>query len=327
MATFLDHVNVVLQMLREAPITALSTDTSSEAFRVQRAVRRAVWRVWNAKQWGFKLRSYTFPTVANQLSYTLPKLVGEPYSILSTQPPYTLTNISERMFNKLVPNPTASGNTEFYRLFEMIGASEQPSSATTLSIVSNHASDTTQTVLVKGLVNSEVDMEEVTLAGTSTVTTTKSFSAVYAITKSSETAGNVTVTAGATTVGRLAPQEKVLRLRVIKLYPTPGSVYTITVKSFGLPPYLTNAYEDTEIPTRWDYVVEQFAFAMALQPKGQEQLSEQAEQYRVAKQYLEEDMASEEYITSEELILPERWGGTGDYSWLNSLDGFGYTYY
>lgn len=327
MAIFIDHVNSVLQKLRETPITELSTDTATEAYRVQIATRRAVWRVWNARQWSFKLRQHSFPTVSGQTEYVLPKAVGQASIIKSSQPPYRLEGISEDMFDRYVPNPTASGNAQFYRLYEMGGAQNQPSSASTLSITSNSASDTTQKVFIKGLVNSEVDTEEVSLAGTGTVSTTKSFSAVYAITKSAETEGNVTVTAGATTIGRLAPQEKVLRLRILRLYPTPGSVYTITVKHFALPPLLTKAYEDTEIPTHWDYIIEQYAFAMALQPKGQEQITEQAQQFGLADKFLNEDMASEEQISAEKLILPERWGGTGDFGWLNSLDGFGYTYY
>lgn len=326
MAIFIDHVNVVLGKLRAEPITSLSTDTTTIAYRTQIAVRRAVWRVWNAKQWSFKLRTHTLAVSSAASVYRLPKTVGEPVSIKSSVDPYKLTVINEAAFDKGVPNPTATGNPEFVRLFEMTGVTNQPSSASTLSISSSSSADTSQLVLIKGLVNGEVDYEQVTLSGTSTVTTSKSFSSVIAISKSAETSGVVTVLAGAVTVGALAPQEKVLRRRAVRFYPDPSSSITITFKHFGLPPELTHAYEDTEIPTRWDYVVEQYGLALALQSQGQEQLQEFTSNMQLADSMLQNDMASEEYISAEEIILPERFGGTGEVSWINQLSGFGYTY-
>lgn len=327
MAIFLDHINVTLSKLRADPVTSLSADTTTEAYRAAIAVRRAVWRVWNAKQWAFKLRRTNLALTASSNEYVLPKIVGEPLIVMSSVSPYRLTVVKEDTFDKFVPNPQASGNPEFVRLFEMTGAENQPSSASVISVASNSASDTTQKILIKGFVNGEIDYEELSLSGISTVSTTKLFSEIYAISKSDDTAGKITITAGATTIGTLSTQERVLRLRKLRFYPAPGSAITMTIKHLALPPLLTHAYEDTEIPVRWDYVVDQFALAFALQAKGQEQITEQSAEFQLAELFLKEDMVSEEYLSGEEIILPERVGGTGDSSWLNQLSGFGYTYY
>lgn len=330
MGLFIEHVNACLQKMRETPITALSTDTTTEAFRAQEAVRRAVKRVWNAKQWSFKLRRFTFSTVASQEAYTLPKLVGEVYKIKSSASPYDVQVIGEDLFDKCVPNPTTTGDPEFARLFEMVGVETQPTSASTITVVSSSASDTTQTVLVKGLVSNEVDYEEFALNGTTQVTGSKSFSQIYAVSKSDVTVGRISVKSNGATVTNttLAPQDTTIRLRVLRLYPISANTTTITIKCFGLAPELTRAYEDTEIPKRWDYVIDQFAYAYMLQTKGQEQLNEFTVQMQLATTMLNEDMMTEEYISAEEVIIPERWGGTGDgnLGWTGLPSGYGYTY-
>lgn len=329
MAVFLDHVNACLERLRETPITALSTDTTTEAFKAQNSVRRAVKRVWNAKQWSFKLRQFSFITTASQEGYVLPKLVGEVYKLKSSGSPYDITVVNEDTFDRNIPNPTSTGNPEFARLFEMVGVETQPSSASAITVVSSNANDIGQKVLIKGLVSGQVDYEELTLNGTTNVNGSKSFSEIYAVTKSAETAGRITVTSnsGVVTNVILATQEKVVRLRKVRLYPIPSSTLTITVKSYGLHPELTNAYEDTEIPTRWDYVVDQFAFAYALQAKGKEQLEEFVAQMQLADKMLDEDMLTEETLNADQIIVPERWGGTGNghLGWTSLPAGYGYT--
>ena len=328
MALYLDHVNALLQNLREAPITALSTDTSSVAFRAQGAVKNAVKRVWNAKQWTFKQRRTTQATVASTIRYNLPKYVGEPYKFLSSASPYDIDVISEDNFDKHIPNPTSEGNPIYAMLYEMTGVNTQPSSASALAIVSSSTADTTQTVLVKGTVSSDIDYEEITLSGTTSVSTTKSFSAIHSITKSDVTTGRITITSNSAAVTNLvlAPQEKTWRYRAYRLYPIPSSVLTITIKHFAIPPPMTRAFEDTEIPERWDYVVNQYAHAFALQPKGQDQLAEFQANIQVADKFVNEDMANEEDISSEKIIIPLRFGDVGTNfltSWVPS--GFGVT--
>lgn len=329
MGLFLNHINTVLAKNREPRINALTTDNTLKAFDAQEAVRRAVKRIWNKKQWSFKYRSPTFQTVSGTSAYIVPRLVGETFKFMSANAPYDLTVVSEDLFNKKVPNPTATGNPQYVRLFEMVGVETQPTSASVITVVSSNTTDTTQVVLIKGLVGGYLDYEQVPLNGTTSVLTTKSFSAIYAVTKSDVTAGYVTLTSNGAAVTNvvLQRQDLVSRLRILRLYPTPDSAITITVKGFGKAPELSHAYEDTEIPTDWDYVVDQWGHALYLQYLGQEKQQEATNQINIANSMLDDDMANEERISSEELIVPQRFGGTGDgwMGWSGLPAGYGVT--
>ena len=187
MAVFLEHINQVLAKLREPSITALSTDRDSAAFNTQMAVQRAIARVWNAKSWTFKQRRTTLSVSSGSERVKLPKDVGEPYTILSSLYPYLLRPKTEDEFDRREPNPTATGNPRIYTLFHYDGVDTQPTSASTLSVASSSAADTTQTVLIRGQVSGQDDYESVSLSGTSTVTTSKSFTRVDSVSKSGTT--------------------------------------------------------------------------------------------------------------------------------------------
>ena len=326
MGLFISHVNVVLSKMRESSISSLSTDKDSVAYLAQIAVQRAIARVWNARQWTWKQRKTTLSLTSGDNEKNLPRDVGEPYLVLSSVSPYLLKYMSEDEFDRRDPNPTASGNPRIYTLFEHTGVEEQPSAASVISLVSSSASDTTQKVLVRGLVSSCDDYEEVSLNGLTTVFTTKSFSRVDSVSKSADTAGRVTLTVGATTLLTLGPLEVSPRIRKIRFFPEAGSSITATLKHYKAPVIPVNAYDASEIPTRWDYVVEQFAFALAIQSKGKDQADEAAIQFQLAEKYLNEDMSAEEKQTSSALIVPDMALDVGprDGGLTPDLDDWGY---
>lgn len=318
MALFLTHVNNILERLRQDKITVISTDPASVAFRCQTAVQRAIARVWNSRQWTFKQAkdtlAITAQTTIDGATFSLPKRVGDLYLVRSTVSPYLIRPKSSDDFDTRIPNPISIGNPSIYTQYEYTGVDAQPTSASVISVSSNSAADTTQKVRIRGIVNSEEDVEEITLVGTTAVLTTKSFSVIHSISKSAVTAGKVTVTAnsGAVTVVTLGPLETVLRLKKITFYPIPSAAATITLKHFKLPFIPSSDNDDSDIPSRWDYVVEQWAFALALQPQGQDQISEQTTQFTIAQQMLDTDMSSEERQSAETVIQPRRGLDEGD---------------
>lgn len=312
MGLFGDHVNVVLSKLRADPVVALSDDTTTEAYRAQIAVNRAVRRIWNFKQWNFRRRSTTFSTVDDQTDYPLDRRIGQPYSILSSVAPYRLKIISRFNLDKVDPQRSMTGNPRIAAISDIVPVVNQPAAATVIEVVSSGAADTTQKVLVKGLVGGEEDYEELSLNGVTSVYTTKSFSSITSISKSAATAGRVAVKVGSTTLVTLGPLDKTVLLRVLTLYPVPQSVITITVRHFAPPPaFFTNFYEPVMVPEDWDHVVDQWAFLMALQAKGQDQSEEFKTQLIVASKMLEEDMATEERDVSDDPILIEDAGSQG----------------
>lgn len=335
MSFFLDHVNSVLLKLRQDTVTSPSTDTTTVAYRVQIAVQRAIARVWNAKQWTFKQRKTNLSLVNGTSEYNLPKTVGEPYIVLTQD---SNSNIrlcypkTEEEFDTLIPNPIATGQPDMYILFDNRGVEAQPTSASTITVVSSSNTDITGKVFIRGIVNGQEDLEDVTLNGTTSVTTTKSFSEVYAISKDIITTGRITITSngGAVTLLTLGRLETTIRLKRIRFYPKPNAAYTAIIKHFATP-FIPEGYgEDSQIPKRWDYVVEQFAFAWALQPQGQDQLAEQQVQLELAEKYLNEDMASEEKQSSAVVVVPRKAFADTPYPYgylRNAEDGFSFEIY
>ena len=76
----------------------------------------------------------------------------------------------------------------------------QPTAASAIAIVSSDNDDTTQAVTVVGTVNGLDDVEAVTLTGTTSVSTAKSFSYIKGIRKSADTEGTITCTSNAAAV-------------------------------------------------------------------------------------------------------------------------------
>ena len=329
MGLFIDHVNETLRRMRRDPVTSLSTDGTEIAFKIQEAVKRAVQHIWNARQWKFKGRLYTLIAISGTSTYVLDKRIGEPYKFMSSVSPYIIHPVNEDTFDAYEPNPIASGNPELAIMFEVVGVETQPTTASTISAVSNSTSDTAQTVLIAGIVGGELDYEEIALNGTSPVSTTKLFSHIESITKNITTAGIITIKSDSDTVtnGTLARAERTVRLKKIRFFPTPSSTVTVTVKNFKAPVILTHKLQDTEIPQRWDYVVDQFTFAYALQSLGQAQLSEFTAALTVASSLLDDEMAVTEKLTSDEPVVLMPFDVLGENPWLDPPSGTAYVQY
>ena len=122
----------------------------------------------------------------------------------------------------------------------------QPASATKVTVKSSSASDTTQTVLVRGLVSGEEIYENITLTGTTVASAGSSYSQILGISKSASTDGYVTVMENnETTVLAVLPAEKLeSSYRVLNLHPIPtGSVtYNTVLKRKILPLSQTGDY-------------------------------------------------------------------------------------
>jgi hypothetical protein len=328
---FLDTINNVLGKMRQEPVTALPTDTTTDAYRVQIAVQRAVNRIWNHKTWAFKRQSDTLALTSGESDYVCPRSVGEIYSVTLNQDPWTIKPIAKHRFNSRFINPTETGNPRISILSDFQGVENQPAASGQLSVVSASAldvstSDTdTYRVFIEGISTGGVtEFENVGLNGTTAVTTAAAFTSIKAITRSGVTNGRTIITAdsGATSVLTLAKNELGVRLKKLSFYPIPASSLTATINHFSLPPILKFRFQDLIIPDRWDYVVEQWAFALALQSKGQEQATEQTSATSLAIKMLEEDMSSEEIVSVEEPIESPKVGGDGIVSGIPS--GFGY---
>lgn len=358
MGIYLDHINSTLIKLRETPIAVLSTDTSTTAYMAQEAVRRAVQRVWNLKDWNFKARRVPMTvgtltathsqSVSQQLTqvrgdmWSVPGFVGEIYKVVSSLAPYTLTPVSYSQFLDYIrlQEGSVSGNPSIYSLFEQspIDTSFFVTPADITSYykmkVQMGSNDLSIVATITGIKDDGVTPLVETITTATAQLTTNYFSRIDSISINSNPTSYVSValynatSVTSTILGYFYPNTgvKSLSTRVLRMFPRPSAQQNLTVYYFQSPPTLMLAGQDSQIPNRWDYVVDQFAFAFALQSKGQEQLPEFAKQMEIAMKFLEEDMASEEFISQDQLIYPNKWGQQGDTAWgsIALPSGYGY---
>lgn len=115
-------------------------------------------------------------------------------------------------------------------LLDTRGVSAQPVVSTVISAVSDDAGDLSQTLRVIGYLGGVPVEAEVTLNGLNSVSTAQSFDNVSNVSKSAETAGIVTVTAGAVTLSEISAKERVAFYRKIRLARPldVGRTFTIT---------------------------------------------------------------------------------------------------
>jgi len=136
---------------------------------------------------------------------------------------------------------TGADPTHFWNLPDA-PVQAQPSSASVITVVSDDASDTTGTVRVFGTVSDYETYEDLDLNGTSDVSGVLSFSEIKAISKP-ETEGRITVSAGATTLGTLAPWTDRGAYRRIRIYPEPTGTVTAYVEALRTFPRLTSDHD------------------------------------------------------------------------------------
>lgn len=188
--------------------------------------------------------SYSFSTVAGQQDYPLPNNFGKPVYVYNAT---YLTELSAISLQELVKDYqsslSSSGVPTRYVLLKSMPVRRQPTSASTLSIVSSSASDTTQIVRVKGYTSNGVEVDEsVTLTGTSAVATTNSYTEIRSISKSATTTGYITITSnsGAVTVAVLGSGDTAYSVNILRLHYIPNGIVTINCPYIVDPSPLTN---------------------------------------------------------------------------------------
>ena len=107
----------------------------------------------------------------------------------------------------------------------------QPASGEKLTMKSSSASDTTPTVLIRGITSTAGEVyETLTCNGTTAVTASNTYTKVLGISKSAATVGKISVYENdeATLKAELSPETLVSRYKSINFHPIPGSTQNIT---------------------------------------------------------------------------------------------------
>jgi hypothetical protein len=212
---------------------------------------------------------YSFSTVAGTKDYVLPDNFKKELHVYDATNDKELARIDRQiLINQYPTTVDDTGVAVRYLIFDS-PVQAQPSSSSVLSIVSDNAGDTTQTLYVRGLSGGVEVTESVTLNGTSAQASTTAFTEIISFSKSAATTGKVTITSnsGAVTNAVIAPDIVDYKVKLIRLHPAPSGVATIRVPYIINPQPLLNDY-DTPLLDAAD-VIEQGATAIILRRKRQ----------------------------------------------------------
>ena len=169
---------------------------------------------------------YSFNTVGGTQDYVLPDDFYKPISVRDST---NGTELAETDLQALITNypddVSEEGTVSRYVIMEQ-AVMTQPTEATIVSIVSSSGSDTTQTVLVRGISDGVEMTEEETLTGETPATTTAEFTRIIGISKSAITDGAITVTA-TVTLAILPPETLESRYKIMRLHYVPTTTLAI----------------------------------------------------------------------------------------------------
>lgn len=263
--TFRAIYNQVLRYLDEEG----ATSTSTTRLIVEDAVNQALQQRWAQYPWTFKLwpREETLTTVVGQRYYSLhpqcDRLLwiynATTKAYVQEYPVQALATDDEQDRAILGGWHQTSGPAQGFITTGVAQVKNQPTSASTISIVSNSTSDTgtAYQVLIKGQVSGEIVSELVTLNGTTPVASTNSFTYVLAITKSQAFNGQMTATSnsGAVTVIALTPNELGRHYRQIMLLETPTTAETLSYQFYRKPLLMVNDYDVVDIPSELSQLI------------------------------------------------------------------------
>lgn len=117
--------------------------------------------------------------------------------------------------------------------------------------------DIQQKVSVLGVVSSQLQEEEVLLNGSTSVSTGKSFSSIYRISKSDKTYGFITATSNAAVVTNvvLDPGETEAEYQTILFYPNPSAAETISYEAYIKHPTLYKATDSPLFPQQFHHLL------------------------------------------------------------------------
>ncbi len=258
--TFKNLRDQVLRLIDEAGDTGTTLEIVKDLMN-QAHQERCLSRPWQFMSWDAPV---TFTTQSGVYSYTLHQEFGRPKFFKDQSTSNLLEEVPNRELddmNLAIPvNEVTTG--EYDKLhFYYSGTSavqQQPSTASTITVVSANAGDTggTYTVVVKGeAADGSVFAELFTLTGTTPLTSTGSFRKINAVTKNQNFNGTLTVaTSGGTTLLTLLPWEMGRQYQTITFLEDPG-VRIIEYRFFRQPLALINDYDVPDIKAPYSQVL------------------------------------------------------------------------
>ena len=222
----------------------MDTSTAFETI-VKEYVNSRYFQILRAINWNAIRNDYTFTTTGGTQEYVLPDDFGKELHVRDTTNGFELGYVDiQKLLTDYPDDFSEEGSVaKYYILEDTVQA--QPTSASVIAVKSSSASDTTQTVLIRGIVSGVETSESVTVTGTTAANSVNSYSRVKAVSKSANTTGYITLTSNsaAVTVATLAPKILTGYYKKIGFFYVPSSAVTIAVPYYIKPLPMTEDYD------------------------------------------------------------------------------------
>ena len=235
-------------------------DSTLTDAQIERWVDMAQDRIIRSMDCDFLLDVKTFDSVADQRTYYIDAGFNRVLHVLDEDNNRILDEISEREILTADPDLSSSGTSDFYSLTGIAEVQAQFDGASKITVVSSSASDTTQTVRIRGKVSGVETTEAISLNGTTSVDSTNTYDADQDILARLSTAcvGKITVTDTEDSGTLAIIPAGFYRHPMIKLslYPTPSDD-DVTYKAlvYRNPFYLTDEQDIPDLPHGWEDLV------------------------------------------------------------------------
>jgi hypothetical protein len=254
--TFKDLQDRVLRMLDETAEGSPTTLALAKDFLNSAHYQRCMEFPWGFMLWP---QESTITTAASQRLYALHEEFGRPLYFKNGSTKEFLEEVPVRGLpedNMDWNNDTGDAWHFYYAGMQPI--SKQPSSATTVTIVSNSTSDTgsTYAVTIHGE-NSDGHLVSETLSptGTTSVASTTSFSNIIDVVKATSWTGTLTMTISGSTVLTLLPAQFAKQYKTIHLIELPAAGQEIKYRFYRQPRVLSADQDVPNIPAPWSEVL------------------------------------------------------------------------
>jgi hypothetical protein len=228
-----------------------TTSTNANAALRQAHVQRCTEYDWAWMLWP---RAETFSLASQQTLYTLHQEFDRPFYFKNRSNSEFLVDVPYRNVKGFAPDFTrATGVLREFAYWSRIPVQNQPAAPGVLTIVSSSGSDvgSTKGIIVRGDTPDGVTTEQINPNGTTPVVGLTSFTEILHVTKLSDWAGTMTMTAdaGVTNVLKLFPTEVGREYQQIQLLWTPtGGGEIIEYRFFRRPNPLDRDRDVPDIP-------------------------------------------------------------------------------
>lgn len=238
-----------------------ATEGSSTYVNATNAIKQAHQDVLTGERWSFMLwpKFETFSTTSGTQIYPLHQMFGRAFSFKNTTQNVSLVETPTRNIEPSGVDYNNDVNSLRFALWSRTSISQQPTSASVITIVSTSASDNAaaKAIVVWGDTADGMQSETITPNGTTPVAGSVSFTQILGVTKSASWAGTLTVTSnsGAVTNLKLLPGEFGRSYQQIQLLYVPSGTETIQYRFYRQPKPLDNDNDITDIPEPFEDIL------------------------------------------------------------------------